>query len=70
MLLVPGLSIIAQALIKLAFDFVVELVKHKGTFIVWLVKTLLSDHKRVIRHALLSKDSLDPTQKVRNSAEH
>lgn len=68
-LLVPGLKIIAEGIIKALVEFIVEIFKHKGTFMVWLVKTLVSDHVRLLQHAVKSRDTLDPTQKVRRAAE-
>lgn len=68
-LLVPGLKVISEGIIKAVFEFFLELVKHKGTFAIWFVKTLLSDHARVLQHATQSEDDLDPTQRVRRQAE-
>lgn len=68
-LVVPGLKVIAEAVFKALFDILSELVKHKGTFLVWIVKTLSADHVRVIQHALRSRDVIDPTQKIRRKAE-
>lgn len=68
-LVVPGLKVIAEAIFKALFELMGELIKHKGTFAVWIVKTLMSDHFRVIQHASQSRDSIDPTQKIRRKAE-
>lgn len=68
-LVVPGLKVIAEAIFKALFELLGELVKHKGTFLVWIVKTLTSDHLRVLKHASQSRDTLDPTQKIRRKAE-
>ncbi len=68
-LVVPGVKVIAEAIFKALFELLGELVKHKGTFVVWLVKTLFADHARVLRHASQSRDSIDPTQKIRRKAE-
>lgn len=68
-LVVPGLKTIAEAILKMLLDFFTELIKHKSTFIVWGVKTLVGDHIRVIRHATTSRNTLDPTQKIRRKAE-
>lgn len=68
-LVVPGLKVIAEAIFKALFELLGELVKHKGTFVVWIVKTLTSDHIRVLQHASQSRDSIDPTQKIRRKAE-
>jgi hypothetical protein len=68
-LVVPGLKVIAEALFKAMFELLGELVKHKGTFMVWIIKTLTGDHMRVIKHAMQSRDTLDPTQKIRRKAE-
>lgn len=66
-LLVPGLKVIAEIIVKAVMEFLVEILKHKSTFLVWLVKTLVADHVRLLRHALQSRDVLDPTQKVRDA---
>ena len=68
-LVVPGLKVIAEAIFKLFFELVTETVKHKGTFVIWTIKTLAGDHVRVMQHATQSRDSLDPTQKIRRKAE-
>lgn len=68
-LVVPGLKVIAEAIFKVLFELLTELVKHKGTFLIWLIKTLTADHGRVVRHASQTRDSLDPTQKIRRKAE-
>jgi len=68
-LVVPGLKVIAEAIFKALFELVGELIKHKGTFAVWLIKTLTSDHVRVIQHATQARDIIDPTQKIRRKAE-
>lgn len=68
-LLVPGLKVVAEGIIKALFEFLVELVKHKGTFVIWGIKTLAGDHARVLQHAFQAQDDLDPTQKVRRAAE-
>lgn len=68
-LVVPGLKVIAEAIFKALFELFGELVKHKGTFMVWIIKTLTSDHIRVLQHAMQSRDTLDPTQKIRRKAE-
>lgn len=68
-LLVPGLKVIAEAILKGLMSFLGEILKHKGTFMVWLVKTIIADHARVFQHATRTKDDLDPTQKVRRAAE-
>lgn len=68
-LVVPGLKVIAEALFKALFELLGELIKHKGTFMVWIIKTLFSDHSRVFQHATRSRDVLDPTQKIRRKAE-
>lgn len=68
-LVVPGLKVIAEALFKALFELLSELVKHKGTFIVWIIKTLTADHLRVLQHATQSRNTLDPTQKIRRKAQ-
>lgn len=68
-LVVPGLKVIAEAIFKALFELMTEMLKHKGTFAVWIVKTLSSDHIRVIQHAMQSRDTIDPTQKIRRKAE-
>lgn len=68
-LLIPGLKILAEAIIKVFLEFFIELLKNKATFVVWFVKTLFSDHFRIIKHATTSRDVIDPTQRVRRKAE-
>lgn len=68
-LIIPGLKVFAEALLKALFEFLGELLKHKSTFIIWFIKTLTSDHARVFQHALQSRDDIDPTQKIRRKAE-
>lgn len=68
-LLVPGLKLIAEGIIRAGLDFFIEILKHKGTFLIWAIKTLAGDHSRVFQHALQTEEVLDPTQKARRSAE-
>lgn len=68
-LVVPGLKVIAEAIFKALFELATELFKHKGTFVIWIIKTLTSDHFRVIQHAVQARDVIDPTQKIRRKAE-
>ncbi|HDR9103485.1 TPA: hypothetical protein QDB04_000205 [Burkholderia vietnamiensis] len=68
-LVVPGLKVIAEAIFKAIFELITELFKHKFTFLVWIVKTLSSDHIKVIQHATQARDVIDPTQKIRRKAE-
>lgn len=68
-LIIPGIKIIAEALLKLLLDFLTEVVKHKSTFVIWIIKTLASDHMRLIQHATQSRDVIDPTQRIRRKAE-
>ncbi|RQR65708.1 hypothetical protein [Burkholderia ambifaria] len=68
-LVVPGLKVVAEAILKLLLDFIVEVFKHKGTFLVWLIKTLTGDHMRVFQNAVQSRDTMDPTEKIRREAE-
>lgn len=68
-LIVPGLKIIAEAILKAIMEFFVELLKHKGTFLIWLVKTLASDHARILQHASQSRYEIDPTEKIKRKAE-
>ncbi|GBG14426.1 molybdopterin oxidoreductase [Novimethylophilus kurashikiensis] len=68
-LLVPGLKMVAEGIIKAGVDFIIEIMKHKATFLIWGIKTLVGDHARVLQHAFQSQDTLDPTQRVRRAAE-
>lgn len=68
-LLIPGLKIIAEGIIKTVFEFFVEILKHKGTFAIWFIKTLIDDHVRILQHMVQPQDVIDPTQKVRRAAE-
>ncbi len=68
-LVIPGLKVIAEALLKAIMEFFVELLKHKGTFLIWVVKTLSGDHARLIEHAVKSRYDLDPTEKIKRQAE-
>lgn len=68
-LLVPGVKVLAEALLSGFFAFMREFTKHLSTFLVWTIKTLSGDHMRVLRHALVKRDELDPTQRIRRKAE-
>lgn len=68
-LVIPGLKVIAEVLLKGIMEFFVELLKHKGTFLIWVIKTLSGDHARLIQHAVTSRDELDPTEKIKRQAE-
>ncbi|WP_087866174.1 hypothetical protein [Comamonas thiooxydans] len=65
LMVVPGTKVLGEALLKLLIDFIAELLKHKSSFVVWALKTLVSDHYRIIQHAFTSRDTLDPTQRIR-----
>lgn len=65
LMVVPGTKVLGEALLKLLIDFIAELLKHKSSFVVWALKTLVSDHYRIIQHAVTSRDTLDPTQRIR-----
>lgn len=67
-LLIPGLKLIAEAILKVTLEFTYSVFRHKGSFIVWFFKTIVSDHMRVLRHATRSRDEIDPTNKVRRKA--
>ena len=67
MMLIPGIKVVAEWILKTILDLFVEVFKHKGTFMVWLVKTVVGDHGRVFRHASTARDELDPTQKIRRA---
>lgn len=68
-LLVPGLKVIGEAIFKALFELIGLLFKHKANFFVWIIKTLTSDHMRVLEHATKSRETIDPTQKIRRKAE-
>lgn len=68
-LVIPGLRVMAEAVLKVIFEFFVEILRHKGTFAIWFIKTLFADHSRVFKHATQSRDVIDPTQKIRRKAE-
>lgn len=67
-LVIPGLKIIAEAIFKGLIEFLTEMLKHKGTFLIWFIKTLFADHFLVLRHATTDRDTLDPTQRIRRAA--
>lgn len=67
-LVIPGLKVIAEGVIKLFMEFFVEVIKHKWTFVIWLIKTLVGDHFRLLVHATKPRDEIDPTQKIRRKA--
>jgi len=68
-LIVPGLKLIAEALLKLFLESLYSLFRHKGLFVIWFIKTLMTDHLRILRHATSPRDAIDPTQKVRRKVE-
>lgn len=68
-LVIPGLKVVAELVLKAIAEFFGLLLQHKMTFFVWAVKTLVGDHSKVLVHALKSRDELDPTFKVRRKAE-
>lgn len=68
MLLIPGVKVLAELVLKGLLGLFGEVLRHKGIFGVWFVKTIVSDHARLFRHATTSRDKLDPTQKIRREA--
>lgn len=67
-LLIPGLKLIAEAILKVLLDVFFGMFRQKGSFIVWFFKTIIGDHARIFRHATTSRDVIDPTNKVRRKA--
>lgn len=67
-LVIPGIKFISEAILKFFLEGLFALFRHKWTFVVWFFKTLSSSHMRVLRHATVSRDEIDPTQKVRRKA--
>lgn len=67
-LVIPGLKIIAEAIFKSLVEFLTEMLKHKGTFLIWFIKTLFSDHFLIFQHASQGRDTIDPTQRIRRKA--
>lgn len=68
-LLIPGLKLVAEAILKVSMEFFFSLFRHKGSFVVWFLKTIVSDHSRVLRHATTSRDIIDPTIKVKRQTQ-
>jgi hypothetical protein len=68
-MVIPGLKVVSEAIFKLLFEFIVEVVKRKASFWVWLIKTLVGDHGRLFMHALQTRETLDPTEQIRLEAE-
>lgn len=68
-LVIPGVKVIAEAILKLSIELGGGLLKNKSNFVIWYIKTLLSDHVAIVRHATQSRDTIDPTQHVRRHAE-
>lgn len=67
-LVVPGLKVVAEAIFKLLMDLFVEIFKHKGTFVIWFIKTLANDHVALLTHSAKARDEIDPTQRIRRKA--
>jgi len=67
-LVIPGVKILAEAIFKGIVEFTTEMLKHKSTFIIWFIKTLASDHMRILQHATQARDTIDPTQRIRRKA--
>ena len=68
-LLIPGVNVLAQMLLKGLASALLVVLQHKGVFLVWFVKTVLADHTKVFQHATQTEDTIDPTQKIRREAE-
>lgn len=68
-LLIPGVKVMAEAVLNGFFAFLGVFLKHAGTFAVWAIKTMSGDHMRVLKHALIRRDEVDPTQRIRRRAE-
>lgn len=68
-LLVPGLKLIGETFLKLLIEGAMGIFRHQGNFLIWFIKTLSSDHIRILKHATTRRDELDPTQKVRRKAQ-
>lgn len=67
-LLIPGIKVLTEPIAKGIMEIVIEVFKHKGSFVIWFIKTIYQDHLLIFRHMLTSKDTLDPTQRVREEA--
>lgn len=64
-LMIPGVKVIAEMVLKGLVELMGNLLKHKSSFLIWAVKTLISDHVRLFEHAIQARDTIDPTQKIR-----
>ena len=63
---IPGLEYLVKPLIDLTFSFVKVVCANGSYWVVWLVKILIASHTDLARHLLLSSDTIDPSQKVRD----
>jgi hypothetical protein len=68
-LFIPGVKLFAEYMLKMVLEGLGFLLRSKGSVIIWLVKTLVADHARVMRHATVARDEIDPTQAIKRKQE-
>lgn len=63
---IPGLEHVVKPVIDLLFTAIKVICANGSYWVVWLVKLLISSHLDLLRHLLLSAESIDPTLSVRD----
>jgi len=63
---IPGLEHIVKPVIDLVFTAIKVVAANGSYWVVWLVKLLVASHLDLLRHLLLSAESIDPTLSVRD----
>ena len=66
--MIPFTSTPTEWIIKGIGFILLELLKHKMSFLIWFFKTISADHSRVFQHAFQSEEDIDPTQKIKRKA--
>jgi hypothetical protein len=64
---IPGLKLLMDPIIKLVFMVIGELTKNGMEWVIWAAKRLYSAHLNIIVNLISTRESLDPTEKVRRS---
>ena len=65
LLILPPTRPLAELALKAIVDALKVVLEHKMTFLIWLIKTISSDHVRVLEHMFKRQNDIDPTLKVR-----
>jgi hypothetical protein len=66
---IPGLEHTVRPAIDLVFTGLKAVLENSVSWSIWLFKMLLASHIEVIRHLVMSAESLDPSHEIRKMSD-